>query len=206
VTSWNDDRGFGFVAAEPSGEQVFVRISAFVGRDRRPMVGDHVTFATRIDEQRRPQAIKVKWVGGAMPLRSMFGLRLALTLSALGFLGLLAVLYGVGRIAFELCALYWIVSVVTFVAYGLDKSAARAGCWRTAESTLQGLALIGGWPGALLAQQWLRHKSRKPRFLVLFWWLAWLNVAVLLSLFQQEDPWREFLGERFSLGLNAGLG
>lgn len=32
---------------------------------------------------------------------------------------------------------------------------------RTQESTLHGLSLLGGWPGALIAQQVLRHKSKK---------------------------------------------
>jgi uncharacterized membrane protein YsdA (DUF1294 family) len=54
-------------------------------------------------------------------------------------------------------------SLIAFVAYALDKAAARAGRWRTQESTLHLLALIGGWPGALLAQRQFRHKTaRRP--------------------------------------------
>lgn len=117
------------------------------------------------------------------------GRRLQSTLLALGFLGLLALLHGLGRIGFELLALYGVASVVTFIAYALDKAAARAGRWRTPERTLQGLALIGGWPGALLAQQWLRHKSSKRRFLTLFWLLVMVNIGLLLALHWQQDRW-----------------
>lgn len=121
-----------------------------------------------------------------------------MTLTGLGFLGFMAALYGLGRIEFELFALYWIASVVTFFAYVLDKSAARGGRWRTPESTLQALALIGGWPGALLAQQWLRHKSSKRRFLTLFWLLAMVNVGLLLVFHWQQDRWLGLLEWRVS--------
>ncbi|MDB5907437.1 MAG: cold-shock protein, partial [Massilia sp.] len=50
---------------------------------------------------------------------------------------------------------YLVASVTSFVAYAMDKSAARAGRWRTSESTLLLLGLACGWPGAALAQQWL---------------------------------------------------
>src|SRR5690606_34065621 len=56
-----------------------------------------------------------------------------------------------------LALVYLIASAIAFVAYALDKSAAKNGTWRTSESTLHVLAIAGGWPGALLAQQLLRH-------------------------------------------------
>jgi uncharacterized membrane protein YsdA (DUF1294 family) len=69
---------------------------------------------------------------------------------------------------------YLSASVITFVTYAIDKSAAKAQASRAPESTLHALALAGGWPGALLAQQWLRHKSTKQSFRQTFW----LTVAV----------------------------
>jgi len=54
---------------------------------------------------------------------------------------------------------------------------------RTSERTLQLLSLFGGWPGALIAQQWLRHKSQKRRFIVVLWLCIVLNVASILSVF-----------------------
>ena len=72
-------------------------------------------------------------------------------------------------------------SVATFVAYALDKSAAVQGRWRTPERTLHLLALAGGWPGALLAQQLLRHKTRKAAFIRVFWVTVGLNVAGLVA-------------------------
>ncbi len=73
-------------------------------------------------------------------------------------------------------AVYLVASAACFCAYALDKSAARAGRRRTPESTLLMLGLACGWPGAVLAQQWLRHKSAKQSFRLPF------HVTVALNL------------------------
>jgi uncharacterized membrane protein YsdA (DUF1294 family) len=79
-----------------------------------------------------------------------------------------AVVYGAAALAWQLpfavAGGYAVASLTCFVAYRIDKSAARGGQWRTPEATLLLLGLIGGWPGALLAQQWLRHKTAKRSF------------------------------------------
>tara|TARA_R100000988_G_scaffold19090_1_gene9201 strand:- start:22940 stop:23299 length:360 start_codon:yes stop_codon:yes gene_type:complete len=77
---------------------------------------------------------------------------------------------------------YALVSVLTFAMYGLDKSAARGGRWRTSELTLHSLALLGGWPGALLAQSFFRHKSKKPSFKMTFWVTVVFNILIVLWL------------------------
>ena len=77
---------------------------------------------------------------------------------------------------FLILALCGIGSVVTFIVYRIDKAAAKKGRWRIPEATLHLLALIGGWPGALTAQQLLRHKTRKQPFLFIFWITVILNI------------------------------
>ena len=77
---------------------------------------------------------------------------------------------------------YLAVSILCFVVYAVDKSAAIAGRWRVSENTLLGLGLIGGWPGAILAQQILRHKIRKRRFMVVFARTVLANIGVLVVL------------------------
>jgi len=74
-------------------------------------------------------------------------------------------------------AAYTVTSLTCFVAYALDKSAAQHGAWRTPEKTLLVLGLVGGWPGALLAQQWLHHKTSKASFRRMFWVTVAANVA-----------------------------
>lgn len=82
-----------------------------------------------------------------------------------------------GEIPQSALFVYFGLSVLTFAVYALDKAAAKYGWWRTAERVLQGLALLGGWPGAVFAQQLLRHKTRKRGFQSAFWIAAVINVA-----------------------------
>ena len=84
--------------------------------------------------------------------------------------------------AIALAALYALASVACFIAYALDKSAARQGRRRTPERTLLLWGLAGGWPGGLAAQQLLRHKSTKTSFLIKFWLTAFVNLALLFAL------------------------
>jgi uncharacterized membrane protein YsdA (DUF1294 family) len=78
---------------------------------------------------------------------------------------------------------------MTYVAYALDKSSARRGEWRTTESALHALSVVGGWPGALLAQQFLRHKSTKAEFRSVFWATVVVNVAAFILLFSPIGRW-----------------
>jgi uncharacterized membrane protein YsdA (DUF1294 family) len=84
-----------------------------------------------------------------------------------------------------LALLYGLASLSCFIVYALDKRAARRGAPRTPERTLLLLGLVGGWPGALLAQQWLCHKSAKTSFLVKFWLTVLTNLALLVGLLPQ---------------------
>ena len=67
-------------------------------------------------------------------------------------------------------------SLFAFFAYLGDKRRAQRSEWRTPESVLHFLELIGGWPGAFLARQWLRHKSSKMSFRIWSW--------LIISLYQ----------------------
>ena len=70
---------------------------------------------------------------------------------------------------------YGIVSVLAFFMYWADKRKARADAWRTPENILHAVELAGGWPGALIAQQVFRHKTRKVSFQILFWVIVALH-------------------------------
>lgn len=85
-----------------------------------------------------------------------------------------------GHIPAWLPQLYLLCSALALLFYGWDKFCARRGWRRVPENTLHLLGLIGGWPGALLAQQWFRHKTVKTRFRVLFWLTVAANLTVLL--------------------------
>ena len=74
--------------------------------------------------------------------------------------------------------LYAGTSVLCFVLYGVDKAAARAGRDRISESTLLSLGFVGGWPGAIVAQQVFRHKTSKRSFRLRFWLSVVVNASV----------------------------
>lgn len=72
--------------------------------------------------------------------------------------------------------LYVATSLITFVVYAVDKRAAAMGRRRVSENSLHLLAFAGGWPGAIIAQQMLRHKTAKRSFRRVFWLTVATNV------------------------------
>ncbi|MFJ3486948.1 DUF1294 domain-containing protein [Pseudomonas sp. NPDC090202] len=86
-------------------------------------------------------------------------------------------------------AFYALFSVIAFGLYGWDKQQARNEGRRTPEKVLHGAELLGGWPGALLAQQVFRHKTRKLSYQLVFW-----AIVLLHELFWAD---RVLLGGRF---------
>ena len=107
--------------------------------------------------------------------------------AAVLFFVLLAGLVVLGELPVTLLAAYGLVSAVAFLVYGADKSAARQGRWRTSESTLHTIALVGGWPGALVARRVFRHKTTKQPFRTIFWCTVVAN-CVALAWFVHEAP------------------
>lgn len=87
--------------------------------------------------------------------------------------------WGGGTVPLPVLAVYGAMSLVAFVLYRHDKRAARGGRARTRERTLHLADLLGGWPGGLLAQDLLRHKTRKASFQLVFWATVALNCAAL---------------------------
>ena len=96
------------------------------------------------------------------------------------FLAVICALVVRGMLPLGILILYLAASAAAVIAYGVDKSAAQTGRWRTAESTLHVLGLIGGWPGALIAQSVFHHKSRKASFQAAFLATVALNCGALL--------------------------
>ncbi|KAL6159558.1 hypothetical protein ACJBU6_01996 [Exserohilum turcicum] len=91
-------------------------------------------------------------------------------------------LYFISRLSVYTLVYGCAISGVTFLMYGYDKMQARNLEWRVKETTLQTLALVGGWPGALAGMHYFQHKTRKTRFQVVFWGivLGWEGVACMV--------------------------
>ena len=179
ISSWKDEKGFGFITPNGGGGQVFVHISSFANRRKRPEGNEIVSYELKTDAKGRAQAENVAIVGERVPSTSSSGRNTKPLFLALAFLVFVAGSVFEHKLPAAVLALYLIASAVTFVAYALDKSAARNDRWRTPEKTLHLFAVVGGWPGALAAQKMLHHKSRKPSFQIVFWASVVFNCAIL---------------------------
>ena len=180
ITTWKDDRGYGFVTPNGGGEPVFLHIKSFSNRLRRPVGSEIVTYELTTDERRRPIAINVAFTGERRVERASAGSRWGASAFTMLFFVLLAGAVVIGRLPTMVLGIYLGASVVAFVAYALDKTAAEKGAWRIHEGTLHLFGLIGGWPGALLAQNAFHHKSRKREFQTVYWATVFLNCGAVL--------------------------
>jgi uncharacterized membrane protein YsdA (DUF1294 family)/cold shock CspA family protein len=188
IASWNDDRGFGFITPTQTGQDIFAHISAFPRGSARPVIGDAVSFfiENTSDGKRRARAIRAVGEAAGSVRRAASGrggrAQPAAFVAILVFVALVVAASTQWPLALWVPAVYLTLSLVTIIAYAADKRAATTGAWRTSEATLLVLGLLGGWPGAIIAQQALRHKTRKRSFQFAFWWSVIGNVVLYVVL------------------------
>ncbi len=168
LVMWNDLKGFGFIRPDGTDEDFFVHISTFKkGLPRRPEIGDEIHFRPHEGNSGRKRAafalipaLEQKDTGKGRHFslnprpRSVFVNLLIITPLVLS--GYLLVLAKNPAPFF----LYWILSILTMFLYGTDKAHAATRRWRVPEIYLHILEFLGGWPGALIAQNDFRHKTR----------------------------------------------
>lgn len=73
-----------------------------------------------------------------------------------------------------------LMSMLTYLMYAKDKRAAINGNWRVPEKTLHIFSVAGGWLGALIAQDKLRHKTQKQPFRAIYWLTVAVNIAAFV--------------------------
>ncbi|MGU5684095.1 cold shock and DUF1294 domain-containing protein [Aeromonas allosaccharophila] len=192
ISEWNDDKGYGFVEPNGGGERTFIHIKSFKSRARRPANGDLVIYEVEKDSRQRSNAVNVSFPHERSLQRKRGGSNVSLIWPLL-FISSIFALTLFQRIPALILIVYISLSIITFIAYAIDKHAAQNNHWRTQESTLHLLALLGGWPGALSVQQLLRHKSAKVEFRQVFCATVFMNLLLLCGL-TMSDPGRAMLG------------
>ena len=188
LTAWNDEKGFGFIEPFDGSARLFIHISDFSHRGRRPEKGNVVTYTISADDRGRPRAIEATLAGVPVPKQREANHGGVVFATGVATLFLMVVAIGVFSTEGPLVLLpyYAVASTVTFLAFYIDKSAAKRGASRTSEQTLHLFSLFGGWPGGLIARHRFRHKTRKQPFRTVFWVTVVGNVAVLLWLLTSE--------------------
>ncbi|MDR7307926.1 cold shock and DUF1294 domain-containing protein [Rhodoferax saidenbachensis] len=187
IKTWHDDRGFGFIEPTGGGQELFVHIKAFPTSMGRPIVGSKVTFEVEPAAEGKKRAVRVQ-----LPQASKSAARTntqkgrqsrSWETSSVVALSIFAVSYVVMSLAWKLPLLvgaaYLVMSIVCAGFYWHDKVSARLGEWRTSEEALILMGVFCGWPGAIVAQQVLRHKTTKPSFRMMHWFTVVLNLTIL---------------------------
>ncbi len=105
---------------------------------------------------------------------------------AISYIAVMALFEFLTRSEVYTLACYLLLSTLTFAIYAKDKKAAEQGKWRTPEKTLHLLSLLGGWPGAFLAQDKFRHKSKKRMFIAVLWLTVIANITLCLLFVSSE--------------------
>jgi uncharacterized membrane protein YsdA (DUF1294 family)/cold shock CspA family protein len=210
ITTWKDDRGFGFIQPSSSSQEVFLHITAFKHLHRRPQVGDLIYYQLTVEKNGKVRACNAsmeeitsqsihKSLSSNKPMKLRSKPMVKYSSLALETL-LLSILPGLGSINFVLTTgnpilliLYPVMSLITFALYADDKSRAKQGRWRVSEKTLHLCEFMGGWLGAFVAQRKLHHKNSKVSYQVVFrmiiilhlvFWFVWLLFSkALINLF-----------------------
>ena len=173
VEQWDDARGFGFIREAGQRERIFFhRNDLMKTLSGRPRIGGDAEFSLARDPKGRTCAVNVQ----CETVRNVSKARKLPVLVTLFFLSAVWALALLGHTEILWPVAYSLLSIVAYGLYASDKRSAEAGRWRTPESTLHFVSLIGGWPGALIAQTRLRHKTKKGSFQFMFWYTVAMNL------------------------------
>jgi uncharacterized membrane protein YsdA (DUF1294 family)/cold shock CspA family protein len=185
LSGWNEARGFGFLRPVDGGPDAFAHIRAFAKEERHIEEGHLYTYETETDQAGRLRAADIRPVRivPAQPSILQKFIRRSPRLLVIPAFLFIAVAVSLATDVSPLWfVIYGVASIACFTGYALDKRAAEHHQWRVSETILLLVGLVGGWPGAIVAQELFRHKTKKPAFRTLFWMSVAINMAAFVQI------------------------
>lgn len=192
LVQWNNKSGYGFVRDE-TGRDYYVHISS-VTPGGRPKQGDQISFAIGKGRKGRPAAIDVEITQTIAPAQptlrdirrpspSVSRFKLGLRVAAATLMTLL-ILWAIGqdRAPVWTGLLYGAMGAASALLYRFDKLYAITGKYRVSETNLHVVDFCFGIIGGLAAQEYYRHKTVKPSFVVVTWAIALVHTLGLAGL------------------------
>ena len=179
VIKWQNDKGFGFIEPSNGMAEIFFHENFFLNPSRRPIIGDEVSFEIATNPEGGKRAKRILFRGECDPRQTDIFFDILYSGVSCIFLIGIGVLVFLKKLDPIILILYVLLSLVTFLFYWQDKIKATKNRWRTPENILHFSSLIGGWPGALIAQRTLHHKSRKKSFQIAYYLTVILNISVV---------------------------
>jgi len=180
IVEWDNQRGYGFLQVGKG--RVFLHHRDFAERHKRPAVGDFIRFTVGLDAKGRTCAKDAVHVNDGGRIRVVAVILLA------GLLVLPAIALHRRGMDFRWVGAYVLVmGALSYWCYATDKRRAREKAWRVSEGSLHLTELLGGWPGAFLAQRHLRHKCSKAGYQSVFWLIV---LAYQLAAFDSLQNWQ----------------
>jgi uncharacterized membrane protein YsdA (DUF1294 family)/cold shock CspA family protein len=184
IIKWHDDKGYGFVRATSDSKDAFLHISDIRRLNKKPEINELVSYELIKDDRGRFRATNIAYQTNSTTIRSIekpASLNSVFLVFIFMFFSFVIerTLRGFLPVTFTL--ILFGANLMLFLYYYQDKTSAIKKAWRTPESTLHWLSLIGGWPSAYVAQKLFNHKHKKQSFVVTYRLTALINcIAVML--------------------------
>lgn len=178
IIEWDDGKGFGYLLHQK--RKLFLHRKDFSERHKRPSKGDRIHYQLGADPKGRKCAVEAVHVndGGKLTFFTWLNLSLIVLIPALAINKFIVV--STMPPWFAIVPLF-LINLLTYTTYKSDKAKARKKVWRTSETYLHFLSVLGGWPAAFIAQRKFRHKCSKSDFQVMYWMVVSLHIYVAVD-------------------------
>ncbi|WP_339389539.1 DUF1294 domain-containing protein [Vibrio neptunius] len=159
ISEWHDTKGYGYISVDDQDAQIKFHLCDLEAYGHPPRISERVQFRLAKDDQGGIRAVNIE-------RQLVFNFSLAIAIWFLTTLVASVLILDYPPLSL---VLYIALSTIAYIVYALDKQALHTGGWCVPSLTFHVLNLVGGWPGALLAQSVLHHKYNDIGFKSLFW-------------------------------------